>query len=196
MILIGERINSTHKSIAEAIKARDSKHIQQEALTQVKAGVDYVDVNAGTFQTEEPALLTWLVKTVQEVVDTPLCIDTANPEAAAAALRAHKGKALLNSTTGQKERYEAFVSLVKEAQSGIVALCINDMGTPKDTIGRLAIAERLIENLSAEGIPLTDIYIDPLVHPIGVEQDAGLVAINTANTLSCTVCPFSSMRTL
>ncbi len=179
MILIGERINSTRKSIAEAIKARDAKYIQREALTQAEARVNYVDINAGTFQDDEPALLAWLTKTVQAVADIPLCIDTANPAAAAAALRAHKGKALINSITGQKERYEAFARLIKEFGCGVVALCIDDTGAPKDAAGRLAIADRLIDNLTADGVAVADIYIDPLVHPLGVERDAGLVAIDT-----------------
>ena len=179
MLIVGERINSTRKPIAEAIRANDTKHIQQEALAQAEAGSDYIDVNAGAFAQDEPELLVWLVKTVQEVVDKPLCIDTADPEAAAAALQVHKGKALINSTTGQKARYEAFLPLLKEYGCSIVGLCIDDGGTPKDATGRLVIAERLIGNLTAEGIAATDIYIDPLVHPLGVETDAGLVAIKT-----------------
>jgi len=177
MLIIGERINSTRKPIAQAIAARDAKLIQREALAQIEAGADYVDVNAGAFAGEEPELLVWLVKTVQEVTDKPLCLDTANAHAAAA-LKVHKGKALVNSTTGQKDRYQAFLPLVKEYGCGIVALCIDDSGTPPDAPGRLAIAQRLIESLTAEGIAPADIYIDPLVHPLGVETKAGLVAID------------------
>ncbi|HEX77742.1 MAG TPA: dihydropteroate synthase [Dehalococcoidia bacterium] len=184
MLIIGERINSTRESIARAIAARDAGHIQREALAQIEAGSDYVDVNAGAFAGEEPELLAWLVRAVQEVTDKPLCLDTANAQAAAAALKVHKGKALINSVTGQKERYQAFLPLVKEYGCGIIALCLDDSGTPGDVPGRLAIARRLIENLTAQGIAPADIYIDPLVHPLSVETKAGLIAIDTIASIA------------
>lgn len=184
MLIVGERINSTRKPIAEAIEARDAGFIQKEALAQAEAGSEYIDVNAGAFAKQEPELLVWLVKTVQQVTDKPLCIDTADPAAAAAALKAHKGKALLNSTTGQRARYREYLPLVKEHGCGIVALCIDDSGTPRDAAGRLAVAGRLIESLTADGVAPGDIYIDPLVHPLSVEANAGAVALETIGGIS------------
>jgi len=102
MIIVGERINSSRVKIAEAIKKKDVELIRKEAIMQVEAGARIVDVNVGTFVTEEPEYLKWIVQTIQEAIDVPLCLDSPNPAAIAAGLAVHKGKALLNSITAQK----------------------------------------------------------------------------------------------
>ena len=130
MLIIGERINSTRESIAQAIKEKNSSFIQQEALKQVEAGADYVDVNAGIFMEEETKYLSWLVEVVQEATDKPLCIDTSKTEALAAALKACRNKALVSSITAEKVRYDAFLPLIKQYECSLSALCIDESGIP------------------------------------------------------------------
>jgi len=104
LLIIGEKINTSRKAIRPAVEAKDAAAIQDLAKKQVEAGTHYIDVNCGTFPFEEPELLEWLVNTVQEVVDVPLCIDTPNPEALERALKANRnGKPLINSVTAEKE---------------------------------------------------------------------------------------------
>lgn len=178
MIIIGERINSTRKAIARAIEERDVAFLQKEALVQAEAGADYIDVNAGTFIEKEVDYLEWLVQKVQAVTDKPLCIDSPNSKALISALRAHKGKPIINSITAQKEIYEPILRLVKEYKCGIMALCQDDSGIPKTTEGKVEIASRLVEGLTAQGIPLEDIYVDTLVQPIAVDSSSVVVVLD------------------
>lgn len=178
MIIIGERINSTRKAIARAIQERDTAFLQKEALIQVEGGADYIDVNAGTFIEKETEYLEWLVQTVQAATDKPLCIDSPNPEALVPALRAHKGKPIINSITAQRERYEAILKLLKEHECSVIALCLDDSGIPKTTQGKVEIASRLIEGLTAEGVSLDEIYVDTLVEPIAVDPSSGIEVLN------------------
>lgn len=184
MLIVGERINSSRKRIAQAIEERDSAFIQQEALMQVEAGANYIDVNAGTFLEQETEYLEWLVKTVQEVTDKPLCLDSPNPKALAAALKAHKGKAMLNSITAQKERYDAILLLVKEYECSLVALCMDDSGIPATAGQRVSLAARIIEGLTDEGIAQQDIYIDPVVQPISIDISYGAIVLDTIEGIS------------
>jgi len=172
MLIVGERINSSSERIALAIEKRDADFLQEEARAQVDAGAQMVDVNAGTFVDEEPACLRWLVQTVQQAVDVPLCLDSSNPAAMAAALAVHKGKALLNSVTGQKDRFDEVVSLVKQYGCSVVALCIGDQGVPHTAEERFEVATRLIQRLTNEGIPGEDIYVDPAVVPLSTKSSA------------------------
>jgi len=178
MIIIGERINSTRKSIARAIEERDVAFLQKEALAQVEAGADYIDVNAGTFVEKESKYLEWIVQIVQAVTDKPLCIDSADPKALVSALRAYKGKPIINSITAQREIYEPVLRLVKEYKCGIMALCQDDSGIPKTTEGKVEIASRLIEGMTAQGVSLEDIYVDTLVQPIAVDSSAVVAVLN------------------
>ena len=178
MIIIGERINSTRKSIARAIKEKDVTFLQKEALIQVQAGVDYLDVNAGTFIEKEAEYLEWLVQIVQAVTDKPLCIDSPNPQALASALRVHKGNPIINSISAQKEMYEPILALVKGYKCGIMALCQDDSGIPKTAKGKVEIASRLIEGLTGQGVPLEDIYIDTLVQPIATDSSSAIAVLN------------------
>ena len=177
MIIIGERLNSTRATVTRAIEQKDVNFIQRQAAIQAEAGADYIDVNAGTFLENEAALLKWMVEVVQEVVDKPLCLDSAEPQTIAAALEVHKGKALLNSTTGQKQRYDSILPILKEHDCGIVALCLDDSGIPTTVEERLQIAANLIASLTKEGISLSDIYIDPVIQPISVELTSAMVAL-------------------
>ncbi len=184
MIIIGERINSSRKRIARAIEEKDAGFLQKEAIMQVEAGADYVDVNAGAFAQKEAEYLEWLVKIVQQVIDKPLCIDSASPKALAAALTWHEGKAILNSITGQKERYDAVLPLLKEYSCGVVVLCMDDLGVPTTAKGKVDVASRIIRSLSAEGVALDDIYVDPLVHPISTDFNSGSLVLDTIEEIA------------
>lgn len=180
MIIIGEKLNSTLKSIRPAMESYDTVAIQDLARRQYEAGATFIDLNAGMFHNDEPERLEWLVNTVQEVVDAPLSIDSPNPKAIERALKANKNpKPIINSITAEKERFNSILPFILEYKTGIVALCMDDNGMPETTKDRVVIAERLIENLSKEGVKLEDIYIDPMVRPVGTGSNYGTVAIET-----------------
>lgn len=180
MIIIGEKINSTLKAVRPAMEGYDAAAIQELAKRQYEAGAAFIDLNAGMFIDEEPERLEWLVNTVQEVVDAPLSIDSPRPEAISRALKANKNtKPIINSITDEKKRYDSILPLVLEYNTGVVALCMDDTGMPETMEDRVVIAERLIEKLTKQGVKLDDIYIDPMVRPIGTGSHYGVVAIDT-----------------
>lgn len=180
MILVGEKINTSLKGVTEAVENKDVDFIQNRAIAQADAGADYIDVNCGTLIDAEEEGLAWLVETVQKAVNKPCCIDSPNPYALAAGLKVHKGKALINSITAEKERYEGILPLVKEYQAGIIALTMDDEhGMPNDAAVRVDIGVKLISELKHEGVPINDIYIDPLIQPISTNGEMALVAIDT-----------------
>ncbi|MFO7635884.1 MAG: methyltetrahydrofolate cobalamin methyltransferase [Clostridia bacterium] len=180
MIIIGEKINSTLKSIRPAIEKYDAPAIQDLAKRQHEAGASYIDVNAGMFFGDEPERLEWLVKTVQEVVDAPLSIDSPNPKALEKGLKANRnGKPIINSITDEKERFDAVLPLVVEYKASVIALCMDDTGMPETEQDRVVIARRLIEKLTRAGVALNDIFIDPMIRPIGTGSHYGRVALET-----------------
>lgn len=177
MLIVGERINTSRKSILKAVEGRDSHFIQEEAVQQVKAGADIIDVNAGTMREKEVASIEWLVKTVQEVVDVPLSVDSPNPVAVEAGLRTHWGKAMVNSITGEKERAEAILPLVKKHGAYLVALTMDDKGMPETGEERIEIARALLDLIKSYGIPPEEVYFDPLIRPIGTDAKQGLAIL-------------------
>ncbi|HHV62449.1 MAG TPA: methyltetrahydrofolate cobalamin methyltransferase [Firmicutes bacterium] len=179
MLIVGERINTSRPKVGPAVEARDASFIQDMALKQAQAGASMIDVNAGTLVNEEPEALVWLVNTVQEVVDVPLCIDSPNPVAIEAALKACRKKAMVSSVTAEKERYEKITPLVKEYGASIVALCMDESGVPDSAKDRIAIAERLVADLTRDGIPREDIYLDVMVRPVSVSARDGIEALET-----------------
>ena len=184
MIIIGEKINSTLKAVRPAIENYDAEAIKALAKTQTDAGATYIDVNAGMFIDDEPKRMQWLVETVQSVVSTPLCIDSPRVSAIEAGCKYNKnGKPIINSLTDEKERYEAILPIVLKYNTGIIALCMDDNGMPEDAEGRIKIGERLINKLTKEGVKHEDIYIDPLVRPIGTGSHYGMAAIETIRVI-------------
>lgn len=185
MLIVGEKINTSRKGVGPAVKERNRDFIQELAKEQVDNGADYVDINCGTLIHEEPEALVWLVRTVQEAVDAPLCIDSPNPAAIESALREHRGKALVNSITAEKERYDKILPLIKEYNSSVVALCIDDEhGMPKDKETRCIIAKNLVSKMIEDGIPIGNIHIDPLIEPVSTNQGAGLMALETISYIT------------
>ena len=180
MIVVGERINSSVNAVRAAIENNDAAFIQELAKKQYEAGATYIDVNAGTFLKDEPEKLEWLVNIIQEVIDAPFSLDSPNPEALETALKANKnGKPIINSITGEEERFNAVIPLVARYKTGIIALCMDDSGMPETADERIAIARNLVQKLMAEGVKPDDIYIDPLVRPVGTGSHYGVVAIET-----------------
>lgn len=180
MIIIGEKINSTNKAARAAIENYDTAFVQDMAKKQYESGAAYIDLNAGMFVDDEPTRLEWLVKTAQEAVDAPLSIDSPNPAAIERALKAINGKKpIINSITDERERFDSILPLILEYKTGIVALCMDDSGMPETAEERLTIADKLIAVLTSKGVAISDIYIDPMVRPIGTGTHYGKVALET-----------------
>ncbi len=177
MIVIGERINSSRKRIAPAVDNLDAGFILNEAGMQLDAGADYVDVNAGMFGEREPELLCWLVRTIQEKYDCRLSLDSPNPKAIEPALKLHKGKALINSISLEKARFDSLMPLVRDYGTDVIAMCADDNGMPTDLQSKLRLAGELVEKLTANGIPLENIYIDPLVHPVATDHTYATIVL-------------------
>ncbi|MBE3035585.1 MAG: dihydropteroate synthase, partial [Candidatus Atribacteria bacterium] len=174
MIIIGELINTSRKAIAEAVENKDAKYIQDIAKKQVEAGAHYVDVNAGMRINDEPEVLSWLVETVQEAVEGPLCIDSPNHKALAKALQKHKGRALINSITDEKERFDHILPLINQFDARIIALCMDDEIFMPDTADqRMTIIDQLATKLTGAGVKEEDIFFDPLIKPISVNINFG-----------------------
>lgn len=182
MIIVGEKINTSLTGVTEAIKARDIEFIKERAITQGDQGADYIDVNCGTLIHDEEEFLPWLVEVVQSVVNKPCCIDSPNPLALKKAVSLHQGncKPMINSITAEKERYNPILEIVKEFDTKIIALTIDDEhGMPEDSATRIKVGANLIESLLKEGIKIDDIYIDPLIQPVSTSSDMGIVALDT-----------------
>jgi len=133
---------------------------------------------------KEPEKLAWLVETIQGAVDKPCCLDSPNPKALEAALKVHRGRALLNSITLEGNRYEAILALAKKYNTRIVALCLDDQGMPQDAADRLRLASNLIERLKGAGVGAEDIFIDPLVQPVSTDPSFGMIALEAMEKIN------------
>ncbi len=183
MIIIGELINASRKIIASAIEAGDKETIQKIAKDQAENHTNYIDVNAGVFADKEAQYLTWLVETVQEVIDIPCAIDSPDPKAIEAALNAHQGTAMINSISLEKERYDNLIPIIAGTNLKVVALCMSDEGMPVTVDDRLKIADKLINGLLQNNIPVENIFVDPLVQPLSVDKTYGTGFINTIESI-------------
>jgi 5-methyltetrahydrofolate--homocysteine methyltransferase len=173
MIIVGELINSSRKAISEAIKSQDVQAIQQVAKDQRDAGANYIDINAGTFVGQESEYVNWMVQKVQEVVDGPCCIDSPDPRAIENALAVHKGTAMINSISLEKERFDALMPIVASHECQVIALCMSDDGMPETAEDRFAIAQDLVNSLVQKGVKVENIYVDPLVQPVSTNDSFG-----------------------
>ena len=173
-VVIGERINPTgRKLLAEEMKAGDYSRVEADALAQVQAGAQILDVNAGIPLADEPAILAESIKLVQSVADVPLCIDSSIVAALEAGLDAYEGKALLNSVTGEEERLEQVLPLVRKHGCAVIAISNDDTGISEDINVRFDVAKKIVERAADHGIPAADVVVDPLVMPIGAVNSAG-----------------------
>ena len=184
MIIIGEKLNSTLKAIRPAMEGRDEEKILDIAKRQVEAGASYLDLNAAMFRDAEVEIMEWLIKTVQSAMDVPLTFDSPNPEAIKRALMVNKNpKPMINSITAEKERFDGLASILSEYEASVIALCMDDSGMPETADERFKIADALIENLTKLGMKLEDIYIDPMIRPIGTGSHYGIVALDTIRSV-------------
>jgi 5-methyltetrahydrofolate--homocysteine methyltransferase len=177
-VLIGERINPAgKKKLQEALKAGNLDIVRNEALAQVLAGADILDVNVGAFGVDEVALLPQAIQAVIDTVDIPLCIDSNNPAALEAAIKIYKGKPLINSVSGEERSLARVLPLVREYGAAVVGLVQDDEGIPKDSKRRVSIAHKIVERAEAAGIARENIIIDCLVFAIGADTTSGLAVI-------------------
>jgi len=183
MIIIGELINASRKAIGAAIEAQDAAAIQKVAQDQHAAGANYIDVNAGIFVKKEMEYLAWLVQTVQAVVDGPCAIDSPNPLAIEAALAVHQGIPMINSISLEKERYENLMPIIAGTDMKVIALCMSDEGMPKTVDDRLKIADKLVNGLLQNNVKLENIFVDPLVQPLSVDDTFGTEFINAVEQI-------------
>lgn len=199
MVIVGELINASRKKIGAAIEAGDAEYIKQVATDQAQAGADYIDVNAGIFVGKEAEYLEWLVKTVQAAVEVPCCLDSPDPEAIEAALKVHQGTPMINSISLEKERYDALLPVVAGTDLKVVALCMSDDGMPETADQRMAIADKLVNGLVKENVPVENIYVDPLVQPVATNSSYALEFVEAVERIMTgfpgihTVCGLSNV---
>ena len=173
MLRIGENLNVMVKKIGAAMLERNPKPIQELAIAEAKAGVDYIDINLGPARKEGAELMEWVVRTVQDVVDTPLYLDTINTGAIEAGLKAYqnrKGKAVINSIMARPESMEAKLPLAAKYNAGFVALLWGPSGLPRDANERGVLAAELMQKAAEAGVANEDVWIDPIVTPITSPQ--------------------------
>ena len=172
--IIGERINPTGRNrLALEMAAGNYERVISDAIAQVEAGAYMLDVNAGIPMTDEPAILKEIVELVQSITDVPLCIDSSIVEALASGLEAYEGKALVNSVTGEEDRLESVLPLVKKYDAAVIGISNDESGISDDPDLRFLVAKKIVERASDHGISRENVVIDPLVMPIGAKQNAG-----------------------
>ena len=183
-VVIGERINPTgRKILAAEMVAGDYSRVIADALAQVEAGAHMLDINAGIPLADEPALLARAIELVQSVTDVPLSIDSSIVAALQAGLAVYKGKALVNSVTGEEDRLETVLPLVKRYGAAVVAISNDETGISQDPDVRFAVAKKIVERAADHGIPACDIVVDPLVMPIGAINQAGVQVMRLLHRL-------------
>jgi 5-methyltetrahydrofolate--homocysteine methyltransferase len=179
-VIIGERINPTgRRKVQAALEEGNFDIIRQDAIKQVAAGADILDVNAGVPGADEPTLLKQAISAVMEVTDVPLSIDSNDKNALAAGLAVYEGKALVNSVNGEEHSLQAVLPQVKEYGAAVIGLCMDDDGIPETAEARLVVAAKIIERAGKLGIPLEDVIIDPLTLTMGADSMAGKVMLRT-----------------
>jgi len=177
--VIGERINPTgRKLLAAEMAADDYSRVLADAVAQVDAGATMLDVNAGIPMADEPAILAKAIQLVQETVDVPLAIDSSIVAALESGLAVYKGKALVNSVTGEEDRLETVLPLVKKYGAAVVAISNDETGISEDPNVRFEVAKKIVERAADYGIPREDVVVDPLIMPVGAINLAGRSALD------------------
>jgi len=183
MLVIGERINASNRSVGEAIARRDSEFVANLARAQAVAGANFIDVNAGAGKGSgynETAAIEWLVEVVQTATDKPLVIDSESPDVIEAGIRKYRGeKLMINSVTAEKSKLEAIGSLAARHQAWLVALAMGEEGIPDTAEKRLAACEMIMAHLTQLGMSAEQVFFDPLVLPVSVDSSQGLVTLKT-----------------
>ena len=183
MRIIGEKINGTRQRVAQAIEERNAAFIQDLAVRQAEAGATWLDVNAGTHRSREPDDLSWLVETIQPVVEVPLCLDSANPQALATAIQVVEQTPMINSISGEPQRMEGILPLVAEHGCLVIALAMDDKGIPETCERRMEVVRKVMEAARASGVPEGNVYLDPLVMTLATNTDSALVTLDVMRTI-------------
>ena len=179
-VLIGERINPTgRKKLAAALLEGNVDILREEAIAQVAAGADVLDLNVGVAGLDQVKMIPIALKTVTDAVDVPICFDSNNPEVLAAGLKNYKGKALINSVNGEEQSLNTILPIVKEYGTAVIALTMDDDGIPTEVDKRVAIACKLVERAAKMGIPQEDIIIDCLTMTVGTDHTASAMTLET-----------------
>ena len=182
MLIIGELINCTRKKVGEAAARRDAEFFGDLARKQANAGAHMLDINGGLPE-QEVELLSWLVDLVQGVVDIPLCLDSADPQALMKALPLCKQRPMVNSISDESARW-AMLPVLKEHRPKVIALCLSESGLPTGVEDRVATASRLVDRLTAEGFPLDDIYVDGCVMPVSTSAEQGIKLLTSIGQIA------------
>ncbi len=178
--IIGERINPTgRKKFQLQLRAGDLSAIEKDVHDQIAGGIDVLDVNMGVPLTDEPALLAKAITLIQSITDTPICIDSSIIEALQVGLETYQGKALVNSVTGEDDRMELVLPLIKKHGAAIIALPNDETGIPATAAERMVITEKIVRAVEKHGIPLEDLVIDPLAMTVGADPEAVKITLET-----------------
>ncbi len=178
MLIVGERINASRRAIAEAICSGDVGLIGKEAKAQAEAGSHYIEVNAGTFVGEETERLKWLIESVQLVTNLPICVDSPDWSVIEAAMPFTKQVPMINSVTLEPARMEGILPLVRKYKAKVIGLCQSESSSAETTELKLELAEQLVGRITAEGIPLEDLYIDPLIYPLSTNPKSAAASLD------------------
>jgi len=183
MIIVGERLNSSRKIVFDTFKNKDEKFFLDQGKQQEQAGANYIDLNAAALLDMEVEALRWIIPLLQRALSIPLSLDTPNPQAMEEGLKLHKGRALLNSLTGETKKTRCLLPLIRDFKPQVIVLCLDDRGLAKSSEHAVKIADRMANLLTREGIGLEDIFIDPLVKPLGVDPKAASLFLESLEVI-------------
>jgi 5-methyltetrahydrofolate--homocysteine methyltransferase len=175
--VIGERINTTLKKVKAAVTDRDADYIMDDVRKQSEAGTSYIDVNAGARIGHEVEDMTWLLEIVQQATDLPLCLDSPDPAVLEMAYGLVSKKPMINSISLEKDRFEPMIKYLQGKECRIIALCMDDSGMPKSVDDIVSRAKVIVSELEKIGFARDDIFLDPLVQPLGVDNNNGTMAM-------------------
>ena len=179
MKIIGEKINGTRKRVARAIAERDAAYIADLACKQAQAGADWLDVNAGTHPSQEADDLIWLIETIQSVVEIPLSLDSANPQALGIAIQAVRQTPMINSISGEPDRLAGILPIVAQHGGPVIALAMDEKKIPETADKRFEVIQKVMAAANAAGVPAGHLYIDPLAMTVSTNTQSALVAFET-----------------
>ena len=179
MLIVGERINTSRKGVNEAVEKRDAAYIREDIQKQANAGANYIDVNAGSRIGSEMEDLSWLIEVAEAAVEVPLSLDSPDPKVLMALVGKVKKRPMINSTTAEKDRFEAMNAVFQAREADVVALCMDERGIPGAVDQALENAHFLVKNLNQLGVPVQSIHLDPMIQPVSVNNKNGLLALET-----------------
>ena len=171
MLVVGENISVISKVVGDAIKERNAEPIIKMAKEQKEAGADYVDINIGPATKNGEELMQWIVKSIQAELDSPLALDTKNISAIEAGLEVHKGSAMINSVTGDRDKLDILMPMAKKYNSKIVGISLTEKGVPPDVDSRVEIIMEIVNSALEHGVPMENLYLDPVILPVAVLQE-------------------------